>query len=71
MAVRLYLFVSCAEETGEESSRRLSERKDKETRWSLWSSGPLGCFLSVLHASHLLVLLLQSLATVASPPGFS
>lgn len=67
MTVCLYLFVSCAGETGEEGSKCLSERKDKETRWSLWSAGPPDCLLRVLHASHLLFLLLQALTTVLSP----
>lgn len=67
MAVCLYLFASCAVETGEESSKSLSERKNKETRWSLGSAGPLDCLLRVLHASHLLGLLLQALTTVPSP----
>lgn len=49
MVVCLYLLVSCADETGEESSKHLSERKDKETRWSLRSAGPLDCLLRVLH----------------------
>ena len=67
VVARLHLFVSCAGETGEEGSKCLSERKDKETRWSLWSAGPPDCLLRVLHASHLLFLLLQALTTVLSP----